>query len=170
MISFTSITNWPDCLVYWYVAQPTSGEHESLPDQSEAGSRLPVTGHPPVKLLLWWLSAGERDRWTRTVNNGPQEEWAWIRATAQKDVWNECRNSVLKTCHFPDLCSALIGWNKFPLRHDQSEALTRSGYWNAISMRFLRYFLHRYPKLTSENRCCVTNIIMVCMAILAIVI
>ena len=35
----------------------------------------------------------------------------------------------------------LIRWSKFPSRHDQSEALPRSGLW--YSMRFLRSFLTR---------------------------
>ena len=38
----------------------------------------------------------------------------------------------------------LIGWRKFPKRHDQSEALPRSGWWHVISMEFLRSFLRRH--------------------------
>ena len=41
---------------------------------------------------------------------------------------NERRNSILMTRHYPDLGSLpLIGWSKCPMRHDQSEALPRSG-------------------------------------------
>ena len=38
----------------------------------------------------------------------------------------------------------LIGWIKFPTRHDQSEVLPRSGYWHIISMKCLRSFLRRH--------------------------
>ena len=39
----------------------------------------------------------------------------------------------------------LIGWIKFPTRHDQSQALIpRSGWWRVISMEFLRSFLRRH--------------------------
>ena len=40
----------------------------------------------------------------------------------------------------------LIGWNKFLLRHDQSEALPRSRKWHVISMdsEFFQSFLRRY--------------------------
>ena len=37
----------------------------------------------------------------------------------------------------------LIGWSKFPLRHDQSQALPRSRKWHVISMEFLCSFLRR---------------------------
>ena len=37
----------------------------------------------------------------------------------------------------------LIGRIKFPMRHDQSEALPRSGQWHIISMEFLCLFLRR---------------------------
>ena len=41
---------------------------------------------------------------------------------------NERTNSILMTRHYPDLGSLpLIGWSKCPMRHDQSEALPRSG-------------------------------------------
>ena len=36
----------------------------------------------------------------------------------------------------------LIGWIKFPTRHDQSEVLPRSGEGQVISMEFLRSLLH----------------------------
>ena len=52
----------------------------------------------------------------------------------------------------------LIGWIKFPRRHDQSEALPRSGYWHVISMEFLRSFLSRHfagkPVVVSPNVGC----------------
>ena len=38
----------------------------------------------------------------------------------------------------------LIGWSKFPTRHDQSETLPRSGWWWVISMEFLCSFLRRH--------------------------
>ena len=38
----------------------------------------------------------------------------------------------------------LIGWNKFPTRHDQSEALPRSGWWRVSCIEFLRSFLRRH--------------------------
>ena len=38
----------------------------------------------------------------------------------------------------------LIGWIKFLMRHDQSEALPRSGKWCIISREFLRSFLRRH--------------------------
>ena len=38
----------------------------------------------------------------------------------------------------------LIGWIKFIMRHDQSEALPRSGKWFIISMEFLCLFLRRH--------------------------
>ena len=38
----------------------------------------------------------------------------------------------------------LIGWIKFLMRHDQSEALPRSGKWCIISMEFLHSFLRRH--------------------------
>ena len=38
----------------------------------------------------------------------------------------------------------LIGWIKFTTRHDQSEALPRSGQWRVISMEFLRSFLRHH--------------------------
>ena len=38
----------------------------------------------------------------------------------------------------------LIGWIKFPTRHDQSKALPRSGWRCVISMEFLRLFLRRH--------------------------
>ena len=38
----------------------------------------------------------------------------------------------------------LIGWIKFLMRYDQSEALPRSGKWFIISMEFLRSFLRRH--------------------------
>ena len=38
----------------------------------------------------------------------------------------------------------LIGWNKFPTRHDQSEALPRCGKWRVLSIEFLRSFLRRH--------------------------
>ena len=44
------------------------------------------------------------------------------------------RNSILMTCHYPDLG---------PTRHDQSEAPPRSGQWQVISIEFLRSFLKR---------------------------
>ena len=37
-----------------------------------------------------------------------------------------------------------IGWRKYPTRHDQSEALPRSGKWNVISMEYLPWFLRRH--------------------------
>ena len=39
----------------------------------------------------------------------------------------EPRNSILMTRHYPDLVALLIGWIKFPTRHDQLEALPKSG-------------------------------------------
>ena len=52
----------------------------------------------------------------------------------------------------------LIGWIKFPTRHDQSEALPRSGKWHVISMEFLRSFLRRHfagkPVVASRNVGC----------------
>ena len=49
----------------------------------------------------------------------------------------------------------LIGWIKFPTRHDQSEALPRYAYWLVISMEFLRTFLRRHyaekPVVASPN-------------------
>ena len=38
----------------------------------------------------------------------------------------------------------LTGWIKFLMRHDQSEALPRSGKWCIISREFLRSFLRRH--------------------------
>ena len=38
----------------------------------------------------------------------------------------------------------LIGWIKFLMCHDQSEALPRPGKWCIISMEFLRLFLRRH--------------------------
>ena len=38
----------------------------------------------------------------------------------------------------------LIGWNKFPRWHDQSETLPRSRKWLVISLEFLRSFLRRH--------------------------
>ena len=56
----------------------------------------------------------------------------------------------------------LIGWCRFPRRHDQSEALPRSGEWRVISMEFLRSFLRRYfagkPPMTSRNFVCFLRI------------
>ena len=52
----------------------------------------------------------------------------------------------------------LIGWIKFPTRHDQSEALPRSELWRVISVEFLRSFLRRHlagkPVLASPNVGC----------------
>ena len=52
----------------------------------------------------------------------------------------------------------LIGWIKFPTRHDQSEALPRSGWWRVISMEFLRSFLRRHfagkPVVASKSVGC----------------
>ena len=39
---------------------------------------------------------------------------------------NERRNSILMTRYFPIWVVLLIGWNKFPTRHDQSEADRKS--------------------------------------------
>ena len=56
----------------------------------------------------------------------------------------------------------LIGWIKFPKRHDQLEALPRSGQWHVISMEFLRSFLRRHlvgkPVLSSPNVGCVLRL------------
>ena len=38
----------------------------------------------------------------------------------------------------------LIGWSKFPTRHNQSKTLPRSLWWHVISMEFLRSFLRRH--------------------------
>ena len=38
----------------------------------------------------------------------------------------------------------MLGRSKFPLRHDQSETLPRSGLWHVISMEFLRSFFRRH--------------------------
>ena len=43
------------------------------------------------------------------------------------------------TRHYPDLSSA-----SDRLRHDQSEALQRSGQWHVIGMELLRSFLRRH--------------------------
>ena len=51
----------------------------------------------------------------------------------------------------------LIGWIKFPMQHEQSEALPRSGWWRVISMEFLRSFLRRLAGktvVTSPNVGC----------------
>ena len=37
-----------------------------------------------------------------------------------------------------------ISWSKFPMWHDQSEALPRSGCWCVISMEFLLWFLRHH--------------------------
>ena len=70
----------------------------------------------------------------------------------------EPRNSILMTRHYPDLVALLIGWIKFPTRHDQSEAQPKSGKWRVISMEFLRSFLRRHlagkPVVASPNVGC----------------
>ena len=52
----------------------------------------------------------------------------------------------------------MIGWIKLPTRHDQSEALPRSGKWRVIGMEFLRSFLRRHlagkPVVASSNVDC----------------
>ena len=52
---------------------------------------------------------------------------------------NDRRNSILMTRHYPDLSSA-SDW----LRHDQSEALQRSGKWHVIGMELLHSYLRRH--------------------------
>ena len=58
----------------------------------------------------------------------------------------------------------LIGWSKLPSRHDQSEALPRSGYWRVISMEFLSSFLRRHfagkPMVTTRNVGCLLRLVM----------
>ena len=52
----------------------------------------------------------------------------------------------------------LIGWSKFPTRHDQSEAFPRSGLSHIISLEFLRWFVRPHftgkPVVASSNVCC----------------
>jgi len=47
---------------------------------------------------------------------------------------NDCTNSILITCHFPDVGSAS---DLLKICSNQSEALPRSGGWRVISMEFL---------------------------------
>ena len=56
------------------------------------------------------------------------------------------RNSILMTCHYlyPIWVVLLIGWSQFLSRYNQSEVLPRSGFWDVISMEFLRSFLTRH--------------------------
>ena len=52
----------------------------------------------------------------------------------------------------------LIGWSKFRSRYHQSEVRPRCGYWQVISMEFLRSFLRRHfagkPVVASRNVGC----------------
>ena len=48
-------------------------------------------------------------------------------ALAKRHLSNERRNSILMTCTTQILVVPLIGWKKIPSRHNQSEALPRSG-------------------------------------------
>ena len=69
---------------------------------------------------------------------------------------NDRRNSILMTSHYPDLGSILIGCYKIYLI--QSEALTRSRRWHAISMEFVCWFLGRHfagkPVVVPQNVGC----------------
>ena len=58
----------------------------------------------------------------------------------------------------------LIGWNKFPTRHDQSEALRRSGWWR-VNSSFLRSCLRRHlagkPVVALPNVGCFLGLLLV---------
>ena len=60
---------------------------------------------------------------------------------AKRRLRNERRNSIVMTRHYPDLGGASDWLNQIFTRHDQSEALLRSGQWRVISMEFLRSLL-----------------------------
>ena len=64
-------------------------------------------------------------------------------------------------CHYPDLSSASDC--NFPLAHDQSEALPRTGYWYLNSMKFLRSFLRRHftgkPLVVSQKIGCFLTVV-----------
>ena len=57
----------------------------------------------------------------------------------------------------------LIGWIKFPTRHNHSEVLPRSGYCHVIRMEFLHSFVRRHlegkPVLGSLNVSCFLRLI-----------
>ena len=59
-----------------------------------------------IEVNLAW----EKSRHFATPTTGFPSKWR---------LGNERRNSILMTRHYPDL----IGWRKFPTRHDPSEAL-----------------------------------------------
>ena len=62
----------------------------------------------------------------------------------QNDVWEMCLRSGLVL---------LIVWSNFREQHNQSEALTSSGWWCTISVEFLRSFLrhHWFSKESSSG-------------------
>ena len=90
-------------------------------------------------ITWWWLWF----RWTRACDSLRKQttfQDATIGAPAKWRLRNECRNSILMTCHYPDLNNASHRMKQF---FNQSEALPRSGYWRVISMEFLQSFLLR---------------------------
>ena len=69
-------------------------------------------------------------------------------------------SQIKVTCDFSCALARifLIGWIKFRTRHNQSEALPRSGQWRVISKKFLRLFLRcrlaGKPVVASRNVSC----------------
>ena len=81
---------------------------------------------------FWFATTISMVAWESSQNLGTLR----LEMTAEITYWPDV------VCHFPDLSSASDC--NFPLAHDQSEVLPRTGYWHLYSMKFLQSFLRRH--------------------------
>ena len=82
------------------------------------------TFHRTCELIAWENS---RHLATLPLVSPPNDVWE---TSAEIPYWWRVTSQI---------CAVLlIGWVKFPTRHDQTEALPWSGYWRVISMEFLK--------------------------------
>ena len=142
-IEFTTSRSKTWASLAWPCLYPGSNPYIKKPHKRTAKNTLPqkledhcITSslyHPSSNALFGLVWETSQHLATLVLVFQPNDVWEtsaeilyWWRVTTQ--IWRV----VL-----------LIGWIKFPTRHDQSEALPRSGKWHVISMEFLRSFLRR---------------------------
>ena len=101
-----------------------------------------ITFHPfypnwPAETLYWFIQSQCVCIAWETDHTSGHHHWFPLKWCLR----NNHRNSILMTCHYPDLSSASDWMKQF---FNQSEALPRSGWWCIVSVEFLLSFLRHH--------------------------
>ena len=126
-----------------YEAQRTSLPHVSVSSfRPWLCTTHSITFHPfypnwPAETLYWFIQSECVCIAWETDHTSWHHHWFPLKWCLR----NNHRNSILMTCHYPDLDSASDSMKQF---FNQSEALPGSGCWCIVSVEFLLSFLRHH--------------------------